>query len=100
MSLDEFVEKLGNKMRRISAAGETDRKTAEPKDIVFALAAVLHDEDPMIKREAIIALSTLRKPSSLVKNVLQQAEKNDTDPYVREAARNVLTRMESAAGSG
>jgi hypothetical protein len=101
VSLDEFREKFGNKLRRVDAASEGDwtgrvsgNKTAKPEDIEFALAAVLHDEDPMMKREAIFVLSSLKEPSRRVKAVIRRAEKKDPDTYVREAASNALKRLE------
>jgi len=75
----------------------SEDKTAKPEDIEFALAAVLHDQDPMMKREAILALGTLKEPSRRVKSALRCAERRDPDPYVREAARNALRRLEEAS---
>ena len=99
-ALDEFREKFGDKIRRIEAVNEAglsdrafDDKTAKPEDIEFALAVALQDEDALMKREAILALGTLKQPSRRVKAVLSHVEKNDTDRYVREAARNTLKRL-------
>jgi len=104
VSLQEFVEKFGDKLRRIDAVLEetwpgrvTDDKPAKPEDIEFALAVVLHDEDPMMKREAILALSGLKEPSRRVKAVIRRAGKKDLDPYVREAASNALKRLAPAS---
>jgi hypothetical protein len=104
VSLNEFRERFGDKLRRIDAVAEeawpgrvSENKKAKPEDIEFALAAVLHDEDPMMKREAILALSGLKEPSRRVKAVIRRAEKKDPDSYVREAASNALKRLESAS---
>ena len=104
VSLEEFVDKFGDKLRRIDAVVEetwpgrvSDDKKAKPEDIEFALAVALHDEDPLMRREAILGLATLKEPSRRVKAVIRRAEKKDTDPYVREAASNALKRLESAS---
>lgn len=94
-SLEQFRKRLEGKTKRITAASESGDKRAKPEDIEFALAVLLHDEDPMMKREAILALSTLREPSEKVKAALRHAEMSDSDPYVSVAAANALRNMES-----
>ncbi len=91
-------------MRRIDAASEGDwtgrasaNKTAKPEDIEFALAMALHDEDPLMRREAVLALATLKEPARRVKAVIRRAEKKDPDPYVQEAASNALKRLAAAS---
>jgi len=104
VSLDEFQQRFGDKSRRIIESAReddwsgrpSDDKAAKREDIEFALSVVLHDEDPLMKREAILALGTLEKPSRRVKAVLRRAERDDDDRYVREAAGNALRRLETS----
>jgi hypothetical protein len=94
-SLSEFHLKFGEKMSRLiesSALGDWTGNMPHEQDIEYTLAVVLYDEDPLMKRWAILGLATLDKLSRRVKSALRRAEREDPDPYVREAASNALKR--------
>jgi HEAT repeat protein len=76
----QAVLKLGN-------VGDADPAVSE------ALSEALHDSDPLVRRDAILAVVKLKQPGDAIKDQLDTMSKKDKDSRARELARKALERI-------
>lgn len=76
----QAVLKLGN-------AGDAEPSAAE------ALADALNDTDPLVRRDAILAVAKLTHPSDAVKLKLETMSRSDKDARARELAGKAVIRL-------
>jgi HEAT repeat protein len=76
----QAVLKLGN-------AGDSDPSVAE------GLAEALRDAEPLVRRDAILAVAKLKEPSVAIKERLEDMSRADKDPRARELARKAVIRL-------
>jgi HEAT repeat protein len=74
------VLKLGN-------VGDADPAVGE------ALAEALHDLDPLVRRDAIVAVLKLKQPREAIRDQLDVMSKTDKDARAREMARKAMERL-------
>ena len=58
-----------------------------------ALAGSLDDPDPLVRRDAILAVAKLKKPSAAIRRRLETLSRSDEDPRARDLARKAVVRL-------
>jgi hypothetical protein len=76
----QAVLKLGN-------AADSDPTVAE------GLAEALNDTDPLVRRDAILAVAKLKQPSEAIRGRLETMSRSDKDPRARDLARKAVIRL-------
>jgi HEAT repeat protein len=76
----QAVLKLGN-------AGDTDPAVAD------ALAEALHDTDPLVRCDAILAVVKLKQPGAALKDQLETMSRSDKNARARDLAGKALERL-------
>jgi hypothetical protein len=76
----QAVLKLGN-------VGDSD------PTVVDALAEALRDADPLVRRDTVLAVAKLSKPSDAVIVQLKAMEKSDRDPLIRDYAKRAIVHI-------
>jgi hypothetical protein len=76
----QAVLKLGN-------VGDSDPAAAD------ALAEALRDSDPLVRRDAVMAVAKLRKPSEAVVAQLKTMQQSDRDPLIRDYAKRAIVHF-------
>jgi HEAT repeats len=76
----QTVLKLGN-------VGDDDPAAAE------GLAEALNDKEPLVRRDAILAVAKLKAPSAAIKERLEAMSRSDKDPTARELAGKAVTKL-------
>jgi hypothetical protein len=79
----QAVLKLGN-------VGDADPNVAD------GLAEALRDADSLVRRDAVLAVAKLLKPSDAVLAQLKTMEKSDRDPLVRDYAMRAIVHFGKA----
>lgn len=76
----QAVLKLGN-------VGDADPAAAE------ALAEALHDKDPLVRSDAILAVVKLKQPGAAIKDQLETMSRSDKNARARDLAGKALERL-------
>jgi HEAT repeat protein len=76
----QAVLKLGN-------VGDADPAAAE------ALAEALHDTDPLVRSDAILAVVKLKQPGAAIKDQLETMTRSDKNARARDLAGKALERL-------
>jgi HEAT repeat protein len=76
----QAVIKLGN-------VGDADPSVAA------GLVEALNDSDPLVRRDAILAVVRLKDPSATVKERLESMSRSDKDARARDLARKAVIRL-------
>jgi HEAT repeat protein len=76
----QAVLKLGN-------VGDSDPAVPD------ALAEALRDSDPLVRRDSVMAIAKLRKPSEAVIAQLKTMQQSDRDPLIRDYAKRAIVHF-------
>ncbi len=76
----QAVLKLGN-------VGDADATAVQ------ALTEALKDKDNLVRRDAVLAVAKLKKPTAAIVEALKVMSQNDRDATVREYAQKALKRL-------
>ena len=79
----QAVLKLGN-------VGDSDSAVAD------GLAEALRDSDPLVRRDAVLAVAKLKKPSEAVIAQLKAMHQTDRDPLIRDYANRAIVHFGQA----
>jgi HEAT repeat protein len=79
----QAVLKLGN-------VGDSDSAVAN------GLAEALRDADPLVRRDAVLAVAKLKKPSDAVMARLRAMQRSDRDPLIRDYANRAIVHFGEA----
>jgi HEAT repeat protein len=79
----QAVLKLGN-------VGDSDSAVAD------GLVQALRDSDPLVRRDAVLAVAKLKKPSDAVIAQLKAMHQSDRDPLIRDYANRAIVHFGQA----
>lgn len=74
-------------VRELGNIGDSDDATAD------ALAKALGDSDPLVRREAVLAVVKLEKPGDAIVASLSTMSRADSDSEIRDVATRALAQL-------